>query len=126
MRVVLTTTGTHGDINPLIFVGKALKARGHVVTVATALMFEPEIAAAGLNFHPVRPHFLPEALMRPTSDPEGLPARMMREAFFACVRGSFEDLREPAANSDLMVSHMLAFAAPLVAEVMGVRWLSVV
>ena len=126
MRVALITTGSYGDINPLIFVGKALKARGHTVTFATSRIFEREITAAGLEFYPVRPHSQPEALLQPTNKPGRLLERAIREVFFAGLEDSFEDLRALAVRSDLLISHMLAFAAPLVAEATGVRWISLV
>jgi hypothetical protein len=41
------------------------------------------------------------------------------------IRESYADLDKAAAGADLIVSHMLTYAAPVLAEKKGLRWLSV-
>lgn len=54
-RIVLATGGSLGDLHPFIALGRALKARGHEVGVATAVDYREKIEAAGLAFHQVGP-----------------------------------------------------------------------
>lgn len=50
MRILITTTGSSGDINPFIAIGIALARRGHDVLVLTNPHAESKIQAAGLGF----------------------------------------------------------------------------
>jgi rhamnosyltransferase subunit B len=50
MRILLLTTGSHGDIHPSIAVGRALKERGATAVLMTNPWFEQEIRSAGLEF----------------------------------------------------------------------------
>jgi rhamnosyltransferase subunit B len=50
LRILLATIGSSGDVNPVVGLGRALKARGHTVTVATNEMFEGQVRARGLEF----------------------------------------------------------------------------
>lgn len=50
MNVLLVTIGSHGDVHPFVGLGRALKARGHRVTLVTAPHFEAMARDAGLDF----------------------------------------------------------------------------
>ena len=50
MRIALLTLGTRGDIQPFAVLGKALKKRGHTVTISTAANFSSFIQSYGLEF----------------------------------------------------------------------------
>ncbi len=56
MRVLLTTIGSFGDLNPYIGLGLALKRRGHQPVLAVANAYRPHVEAAGLECRPVGPH----------------------------------------------------------------------
>jgi UDP:flavonoid glycosyltransferase YjiC (YdhE family) len=49
---------------------------------------------------------------------------LVRELFMPALRQSYDDLLEAVRGADLLVSHPVTYAAPLVAEVTGVRWAS--
>lgn len=51
--MVLATVGSHGDVHPFIAIGRALKRRGAEVVLSTNPYFEPEVRAAGLEFHAI-------------------------------------------------------------------------
>ncbi len=57
MRIALLTLGTRGDIQPFAGLGKALKQRGHTVTVSTAANFSSFIQSYNLDFVPVDADF---------------------------------------------------------------------
>lgn len=48
--VILTPMGSAGDVLPFVWLGRLLRARGHRVTILTAVVFDEIIAATGLNF----------------------------------------------------------------------------
>ncbi len=50
MKVLITTVGSAGDVNPFIAVGAALVARGHDVVLLTNASFEQAAVEAGLSF----------------------------------------------------------------------------
>jgi rhamnosyltransferase subunit B len=53
MRVLITATGSHGDLHPFIAIGRALLARGHHAAIATNPYFQPLVEHAGLEFIPL-------------------------------------------------------------------------
>src|SRR5437762_6203898 len=52
MRVLITATGSHGDINPFIAVGRALIARGHEAVFLANPYYRNQAEEAGLEFIP--------------------------------------------------------------------------
>jgi rhamnosyltransferase subunit B len=129
-RIVLNTFGSFGDIHPYIAVGLELRARGHRAVIATSPVYREKIEATGLGFHPVRPDIAP-----PEEDPETILKAMdvmkggefiIKELFAPFVRESYEDLSAATCDADLLVTHMLSFAGPALAEVSGIPWVSTV
>jgi rhamnosyltransferase subunit B len=53
MRVLITATGSHGDINPFIAIGRTLLGRGHQVAYVTNPYFQAQIEEAGIEFIPL-------------------------------------------------------------------------
>jgi len=50
MKVFILTTGSRGDVQPYVALGKGLKKAGHTVTVCTCSSFELFILNQGLNY----------------------------------------------------------------------------
>lgn len=131
-RIVLTTYGSFGDLHPYIALALELKRRGHHVGIATSPVYREKVEPLGLQFHPTRPDF-----PSPYDEPElarELSKRAMnartgaefvaRELFANHVRESYADLMEAVQGADLLVTHPITFAGPLVAQVTGMRWIS--
>ena len=53
MHVLLHPVGSHGDVHPLVAVGRGLLVRGHRVTLVTAAPFRGVADACGFAFAPV-------------------------------------------------------------------------
>jgi sterol 3beta-glucosyltransferase len=53
MKILITTFGTRGDIQPFIALAQGLQSAGHAVAVCTADGFHPFIAAAGVSHLPM-------------------------------------------------------------------------
>jgi rhamnosyltransferase subunit B len=129
-RIVLATFGSPGDLYPFLAIGAELRARGHQTIVATSALYRGHVAAAGLEFAPVRPDRSPDQ-----QDPDFLdrvirdratPAAVFRAMFLPSLRESLADLLSAAEGADMVVAHTLASAARLAAEARGLPWISAV
>ncbi|HZU08565.1 MAG TPA: glycosyltransferase [Pseudacidobacterium sp.] len=131
MRIVFSTFGTFGDVNPLIALALELKRRGHGPVLAVPEMFRLKIEPLGIGFFPVRPD-------QPETDKE-LVAKIydrrtgteygLRKFLFPVLRQSYEDLLaavQADGGADLLVTGELCYAGPIVAEKTGIRWASYV
>jgi UDP:flavonoid glycosyltransferase YjiC (YdhE family) len=63
LRILLAAIGSSGDVNPVLGLGCALKARGHGVTLATNAIFASQVAACGIGFAPLGARADAEAIM---------------------------------------------------------------
>lgn len=131
MRIVLTNSGTFGDINPLIGLAVELRARGHRAVLAVPEMFRNKIEPLGLGFFAVRPHYDPNDthLAEMIYDVKKGTERGLREFLFPAIHDSYQDLLRAVkadGGADLLLTGELAYAGPIVAEVTGIRWASYV
>ena len=129
-RIVLATFGSLGDLHPFLAVALELRARGHAPVIATSELHRERIERHGLEFHPVRPELLgmeeePE-LFRRLMDRKSGTEMVVREIFLPHLRASFDDLLAAVRGADVLVSHAVAFAGPLVAETTAIPWISAV
>lgn len=129
MRIVLTTFGSLGDLHPYLAVGLGLQARGHEVVLATSEFYRAKVEGAGLAFHPVRPRIEkwidnPDVIRRALDRRTGS-EYLVRTLLLPYLEQSYEDLHAACEGADLLVTHALAFAAPLVAETLHMPWVSV-
>ncbi len=127
-RVVITTFGSFGDLNPYLGLALGLKARGHDPAIATAEFYRPFVEAEGVGFRPVRPdldHHETEAVRR-IMKPRRTPGYLMKELLFPRLQESYEDLSEATRGADVLLTHPLTFAGPLVAEKVSIPWVSTV
>jgi UDP:flavonoid glycosyltransferase YjiC (YdhE family) len=131
-RIVLTTYGSLGDLHPYIALALELKERGHRPVIATSPVYREKVEPLGLEFHPTRPDFpspdeQPEVmkeLTRRAMDARTGAEFVARELFAKPVRESYADLMLAVKGADLLVTHPITFAGPLVAQVTGIRWIS--
>ena len=127
-HVVLTCWGSHGDIDPFIGLGLELLGRGHRVTIATLAYYQPLIESRGLGFRAIRPAADPsdigliERIMHPTRGSQYL----LQEMLFPAIEAMYEDVDAAAIDADLLVSHPVTFATPIVAARRRLPWASVV
>ena len=127
-RIVLTTFGSYGDLHPYIAIGLELKARGHRVVLATTPVYREKIEATGLFFHPIRPDLpSPEEnteLVRKAMDLKKGAEFIIKDLIANRIRESYEDLREAARSADLLVTHVITYAGPVLAQKTGIPWIS--
>lgn len=127
-RIVFATFGSLGDLHPYLALALELKRRGHQPVIATFDGYREAVETAGVEFAPMRPAMAgfgdPGTVMRRLFDPDNGPEYLVRHLFMPHVHASYEDLYRIAEDADLIVSHPIAFAAPLVAEKRGLPWAS--
>lgn len=133
-RIVITTYGSLGDLHPYIALALELKRRGHSPVIATSAVYRDRVEPLGLEFYPTRPDFpspeeqpeLMKELTRKAMDARTGSEYVTRELFVSQVRDSYADLTKAVEGADLLVTHPITFAGPLVAQVTGIRWVSTV
>ncbi len=127
-RIVLTTLGSLGDLHPYMAIALGLQARGHQAIIATSALYRGKVEAAGIGFHPVRPDLLdfgdPDTVMREAMDERKGPEYVFRRIATPFLRESYADLSAALEGADLLVTHPITFAGPILAEKTGIRWAS--
>ena len=131
MRIVFSTIGTFGDINPLVAIALELKRRGHTPVMAFPAVFKPKIVPLGLEFREVRPDIDPSntILVEMIYDVKKGTERGLRDFLFPVLRQTYADLFEACTTpvrADLLMVGELNYAGPLVAEKTGIPWASYV
>jgi rhamnosyltransferase subunit B len=131
MRIIFSTFGTFGDVNPLIALALELKRRGHRPVLAIPGMFRGKIEPLGIEFAAVRPDQDPndKRMVEMIWDIKKGTERGLREFLFPVIRESYQDLLntvEANGGADLLVTGELAYAGPIVAEKTRIPWASYV
>ena len=127
-RIVITSWGSHGDVNPYIALARTLAERGHQPVIATSSYYRGAVEAEGIAFHPVRPDVDAgdaETIRRIMDANRGSEV-VIREIMMPSLEQSYADLGEALRGADLLVSHPVSFAAPIHAALSGIPWVSTV
>jgi UDP:flavonoid glycosyltransferase YjiC (YdhE family) len=124
MRVLITSFGSYGDLNPYLGLGQTLKTRGHRPVLAMSPGYRTHVEDAGLEFHPTGPEGDPadRQLVARVMDPVRGAEYLMRHVMMPTLRRVYDDLSEAARNTDVVVSHPLSFPAPVLCEQRGLPW----
>lgn len=127
-RIVLTTTGSLGDLHPFIAIGLELRSRGHSVTLATSNFYRSKVEQTGLRFAPMGPHLGMEIseLMERVIDLKNGPEYLVRHIMYPSVPAAYAEVMEAAGVADIIVTHPITFAAQIFAEKTGMPWVSTV
>jgi rhamnosyltransferase subunit B len=125
-RIVLASWGSYGDLFPYLAIADELRARGHVPIVTSCPYYEPLVEREGFAFRPLRPDVRPDdtALIQYVMDPRRGSEVIIRQLVVPALRDSFDDIAAAADGADLVLSHPITFAAPLVAEQRGLPWMA--
>lgn len=123
-RIVFATFGSLGDLHPVIAMAVEMRRRGHRIEIATNETYREKLSALGLPFHALRPDLFAagEHVISRIMEGHGGTVRLMRDEMFPAVRDMYADLLPVVAGADLLVASELVYAAPLLAEKHGVRW----
>ena len=127
-RILITSWGSFGDVYPYVGVALALKGRGHRPVLAMPEFYRPVVECHGLEFHPAGPQIDPTdratiaRLMDPVRGSEAIIAGLLMPS----LRADHAALEAAARGADLIVTHPITFAAPIVAQAHELRWVSTV
>jgi rhamnosyltransferase subunit B len=131
-RIVMTTLGSLGDLHPYFALAAELQSRGHQPVLATTEIYRQKCAALGIEFFPVRPH-LPGpddpagvAMIAKVMDLKHGGEYLLREVLLPAVRGAYEDLGVAIRGADMLVTHPITFAGPILAQKTRIPWVSTV
>src|SRR3954470_15923834 len=125
-RIVLATFGSLGDLHPIFAIAGELRRRGHAVRLATSELYREKISGLGYDFSPLRPELsvLDPELVRRIMDGTRGSEYLVRSLMVPAVREMLADLTRATIGADLLVTNELVYAAPLLAEKTGLRWVS--
>jgi UDP:flavonoid glycosyltransferase YjiC (YdhE family) len=127
-RIVITSFGSYGDVYPYIGLALRLRDRGMEPVLATSAFYQPLVEREGLSFHPVRPDVDPRdrTTVGRIMDPNRGTEFIVSGLILPSLAETYEDLNHAAEGADLLISHPITFAAPIVAERRGLPWVSTV
>jgi rhamnosyltransferase subunit B len=126
--VLITAFGSLGDIKPYVALASELKERGYSPIIGTSGFYRDMVEKAGIGFRPVRPDVDPEdySLIEKVFHPLNGPEILIREVLLAQLRESYEDLLEAVNGADILITHPVSFAGPIVAEKTKTAWVSTI
>src|SRR5262249_36991882 len=115
MRVLLSTIGSRGDVQPLVALGMELKALGQEVHLCVPPDFREWIEGLGMTVTPIGPELRPTGKASPSA---ALPTpEQRRQMIEGTVATQFETIGAAAQDCDLIVgATALQIAAPSIAE----------
>jgi rhamnosyltransferase subunit B len=127
-RIVITSWGSYGDVFPYVGIARVLAQRGHRPVLAMPEFYRKAIEREGLEFSPVGPDVDPndQATVARIMDPRTGTEAILRDLLMPPLRDSYEQLKVAARGADLLVSHPVTFAAPVLADKMSLPWVSTV
>jgi vancomycin aglycone glucosyltransferase len=128
MRVLLSTIGSRGDVQPLVALALHLKALDHEVRICAPPDFREWIESVGIPVTPIGPEVRTFAAARPaaTRTQTRLTLEQRQQMAAATVGTQFETLTAAAQGCDVIVAATaLQIAARSIAEKMGVPYVFV-
>ena len=127
-RILLTSWGSFGDVYPYVGLAFALKDRGHHPVLVTAEFYRPLIESLGFEFHPMGPMIDPadNATVERVLDPVRGADALIKELLMPSFAADYAALDTAAQHADVMVTHPITFAGPIVAQARRLPWVSTV
>ena len=130
-RVVLSTFGSAGDLNPFVALGLRLRERGHDVVFAVEENFQPAVRALGFTVSALSGDS--ETALRPyarrvfaSGNALASLRTLLRQYLLPTLPAKIADLCATCAGADLLVAASSQLAASSVVDLTGVPWASVV
>jgi vancomycin aglycone glucosyltransferase len=122
MRVLLSTIGSRGDVQPLVALALQLRALGQEAHLCVPPDFRDWIDGLGIPVTTIGPE-LRKATAAPAATPVAPSPERRRELAEGTVAAQFEKITAAAQGCDVIVgATALQIAAPSVAELMGIPY----
>src|SRR6266545_401414 len=123
MRVLLSTIGSRGDVQPLVALASQLRALGQEVRLCVPPDFQEWIASLGFAVTPIGPELRKMTAASPTATPAPLSPERRRQLAEGTVVTQFDTITVAAQSCDIIVgATALQIAARSVAEKMGIPY----
>jgi len=121
MRVLLSTIGSRGDVQPLVALGRQLQALGQDVHLCVPPDFREWIEGLGMLVTPIGPELRSTGSAKPSGAP--LTSEQRRQLIEGTVVAQFTTIAAAAQGCDVIVgATALQVAAPSVAEKLGIPY----
>lgn len=126
MRVLLSTVGTRGDVQPVLALALAVRRLGHEVRLCIPPNFIDQATGMGLEASPVGVEMrAPASGSAPKLTAEQL--RRMRESMPDLISDQFDSIEPAAKGCDVILgANAHQYAAPSIAELAGIPFISAV
>lgn len=126
-RIIISTWGSAGDLNPYIAVGRELQMRGHEICCAVEEALEQPFHSAGLATYRLagnsglmlQPHLHD---IYANESPGAAAQALFSKVIFPLLPTHIAGLRKACAGADLLVSSAFQLAASFVADMTGIAW----
>jgi len=126
MRVLLSTIGSRGDVQPLVALALELRALGKDVRMCAPPDFKEWVEGLGIDVTPIGPELRKLTAASPASGSMLRDPERRRQLIEGTVRTQFETIAAAARGCDLIVgATALQIGAPSVAEQMGIPYVFV-
>src|ERR671927_469851 len=103
MRVLLSTIGTRGDVQPLVALALQLKALGQEVRLCAPPDFRDWIDSLGIPVTPIGPELRKLTASSPPATPAPLSPERQRQMIEGTVATQFETIGAAARGCDVIV-----------------------
>jgi vancomycin aglycone glucosyltransferase len=124
MRILLSTIGSRGDVQPLVALALQLKTLDHEVRLCVPPDFQPWIGGFGLPVTPIGPELRRMTAARPRTAAAPMSPEQRQQLADASVAAQFETIATAAAGCDVIVAATaLQLAARSDAERLGIGYL---
>jgi rhamnosyltransferase subunit B len=126
--ILLTTIGSLGDLHPYLAIGVGLKQRGHRVAIGTCEFYRERVEKLGLEYRPIGPHLSPDdpEMVKIIVDPKKGSEYIFRQLLMPYLQQIYDETVRAVEGVDLVLSHPITLATPLVAEKRKLKWASAV
>src|ERR1044072_4434878 len=121
-RVVMATIGSFGDLHPYIALALEMRKRYIDPVIATSEIYRQRIESLNIEFYPISPA-LPEPetreyleMMDGVIDPHRGAEYLFKRMLAPAVRDMYDDLSWAIEDADLLVTHPIVIAGPLLAQ----------
>jgi vancomycin aglycone glucosyltransferase len=121
MRILLSTIGSRGDVQPLVALGLQLKELGQEVHMCVPPDFRDWIEGLGMTVTPIGPELRSTAKTSSMATPPT--PEQVRQIMEGTVATQFETITTAAQGCDMVVgATALQIAAPSITEKMGIPY----
>jgi rhamnosyltransferase subunit B len=127
VEILMATLGTAGDVHPFVVIGRALRERGHEVTLATNGFFEDLVKGAGIGFVELGTRASYEAMLRERRFwmPGKATGLILKKVVLPFLAPLFEIIAGFDRQETVVVASTLAFGARAAQEKLGVPLVTV-